>query len=154
MKLNIDKKFLTSHRTPWYTVENRPPSPIWVGVFNRGGLRFIRNEAGIKNLTTFHCIYVNTLYSDITDLIYSYLLTDVAHEIFNDNRREYGGGLEKFEPNDLNNSHIFDFTILTDDEKNEILDLYYQYRDSCLRRKPNLKILSEINNLYFKLLKI
>lgn len=152
-KLDIDKKFLTSHRTPWYAIENRPPSPIWVGVFNRGGLRFIRNEADIRNLTTFHCIYVTALFSEITDLIFSYLLTDVAREIFNDNRREYGGGLEKFEPNDLNSSSMFDFSVLSKKQTSDILFHYNAYRDSCLKNKPNLQTLSHLNNIYLQLLK-
>jgi adenine-specific DNA-methyltransferase len=147
-KLEIHKKYLTSHRTPWYSLENRPPSPIWVGVFNRGGLRFIRNEANIKNLTTFHCIYINALFSENMDLIFSYLLTDIARAVFNDNRREYGGGLEKFEPNDLNSSYLFDFSMLTKIERDNILSLYQSYRESCLANKPNLQTLSLINNIY------
>ena len=69
-------------------------------------LKFIRNEAEICNLTTFHCIYlVNDLFSKIDiDLLFAYLLTDTAKRIFSDNRREYGNGLKKFEPNDLNNA--------------------------------------------------
>ena len=31
----INKKYLTSSRKPWYAIENRKPSPIWVSVFNR-----------------------------------------------------------------------------------------------------------------------
>ena len=51
------RKFLTKSRKPWYALEKRPPAPIWVSVFNRNGVKFIRNEANISNLTTFHCVY-------------------------------------------------------------------------------------------------
>jgi hypothetical protein len=63
----INKRFLTASRTPWYSLENRKPAPIWVSVFNRSGLRFIRNEANISNLTSYHCIYPKqtSLFSEI-----------------------------------------------------------------------------------------
>ncbi|MBX3291256.1 MAG: N-6 DNA methylase, partial [Acidobacteria bacterium] len=102
----IDKKYLTASRKPWYSLEKRLPSPIWVSVFHRNGLKFIRNEANIANLTTFHCIYLNMFSAHRADLFFAYLLTDVSSEIFEDNRREYGNGLKKFEPNDINNSKM------------------------------------------------
>ena len=87
----VDEKYLTKNRKPWYSLENRPPAPIWVSVFNRNGVRFIRNEANISNLTTFHCVYPtnSNLFSDVPiDLFFAYLLTDVAKDIFSDNRRD------------------------------------------------------------------
>jgi adenine-specific DNA-methyltransferase len=111
----IDKKFLTASRTPWYSLENRPPAPIWVSVFNRTGLRFIRNEANISNLTTFHCIYPKqtNLFTQIDiDLLFAYLLTGTAKQIFEDNCREYGNGLQKFEPNDINKGKMLDLEII------------------------------------------
>lgn len=115
----VDKKYLTASRTPWYALENRPPSPIWVSVFNRNGLRFVRNKAEVYNLTTFHCIY-NTGVID-TDILFAYLVTNVAKEIFLDNSRQYGNGLVKFEPNDLNKGNVVDLRELTIEEKAFIL---------------------------------
>ena len=54
-KNGTSQRFLTSNRNPWYALENRVPSPIWVGVFNRTGLRFVRNEANVRNLFYFLC---------------------------------------------------------------------------------------------------
>jgi adenine-specific DNA-methyltransferase len=73
------------------------------------------------------------------------LLTDVAKEIFNDNKREYGNGLNKFEPNDLNNSKIVDLSILTETQKTEILELYNVYRESAINKKTIPNILEELN---------
>lgn len=113
--IGVDRKYLTASRSPWYALENRQPSPIWVSVFNRKGLRFIRNKAGVYNLTTFHCVY-NIGIID-TEILFAYLVTDVAKEIFLDNSRQYGNGLVKFEPNDLNNGNVVDLRLLTEDEK-------------------------------------
>lgn len=147
----VNKKYLTSCRTPWYSIENRPPSPIWVSVFNRSGLRFIRNEAKISNLTTFHCIYPvkSDLFNSIdVDLLFAYLLTDVAKDIFEDNRREYGNGLQKFEPNDINKSMMLDLSILNEDTKNKVLRLYYQYRESVINLSTDQTYLNLINEIF------
>ncbi|MCF6270866.1 MAG: SAM-dependent methyltransferase [Melioribacteraceae bacterium] len=149
----IDKKYLTSKRTPWYSLENRPPSPIWVGVFNRNGMKFIRNEANISNLTTFHCIYPNSnlFYKINIDLLFAYLLTDVAKQIFSDNRREYGDGLKKFEPNDLNNALMLDLSKLDNETENEIINLYTDYRNSVVNKKPDEKYIEEINKILIRI---
>lgn len=118
----IDKRYLTANRSPWYAIENRPPSPIWVSVFNRSGLRFVRNEANIYNLTTFHCVY--NVGPIETDVLFAYLLTSVAKQIFLDNSRQYGNGLIKFEPNDLNKGMVVDLSLLTELEINYIKKIY------------------------------
>ncbi|MCB0511230.1 MAG: Eco57I restriction-modification methylase domain-containing protein, partial [Bacteroidetes bacterium] len=144
----INKKYLTASRNPWYSLEKRPPSPIWVSVFNRNGLRFIRNEANISNLTTFHCIYLNIFSEPKVDLLFAYLLTDISKEIFNDNRREYGNCLHKFEPNDINKALMVDLDKISRADEETILNLYYKYRKSELRGNINSELLEEINNIF------
>lgn len=129
----INERFLTKSRKPWYSLEKRPPAPIWVSVFNREYVKFIRNEANVSNLTTFHSVYpINQdLFSNTSiDLLFAYLLTNVAKEIFDDNRREYGNGLRKFEPNDLNKSKMLDLSKLSEENISKILDLYLDFKNS------------------------
>jgi adenine-specific DNA-methyltransferase len=150
-KTGIDKKYLTACRTPWYSLENRPPSPIWVSVFNRSGLKFIRNEANISNLTTFHCVYPvqNSLFDNVNvEVLFAYLLTDVAREIFEDNRREYGNGLQKFEPNDLNKAMMLDLTLLDKKTENKIIELYKKFRETAINKSPDDSFLTEINDIF------
>jgi len=147
-KNDIDKKFLTSRRNPWFLLENRQPAPIWVSVFNRDGLKFIKNEANISNLTTFHCIYLNMFSLNKIDLLFAYLLTDISREIFEDNRREYGNGLKKFEPNDINKAKMLDLNKLSIKTENKILDFYHEYRQSILDKRPNKDLLNKINNIF------
>jgi len=150
----VHKKFLTASRNPWHTLENRPPSPIWVSVFNRNGLRFIRNEAKISNLTTFHCIYLNMFSEPKVDLLFAYLLTDISKDIFNDNRREYGNGLQKFEPNDINKSLMVDIDRIEKKDEEKILELYHQYRKSALKKQPKGNLLEEINSIFVEIFKL
>ncbi|TAE29280.1 MAG: SAM-dependent DNA methyltransferase [Candidatus Kapaibacterium sp.] len=113
-------RFLTKNRTPWYALERRAPAPILVTVFNRNGLRFVWNEANVYNLTAYHCFYPNLFAQGNEKLLFAYLITDVAKEIFRDNRREYGDGLEKFEPNDLNSSLVLDLSVIDSDVQKTI----------------------------------
>lgn len=150
---DINKRVLTASRTPWYSLENRQPAPIWVSVFNRTGLRFIRNESNISNLTSYHCIYPkqSNLFSEINiDLLFAYLLTDTAKQIFEDNSRQYGNGLQKFEPNDLNKGMILDLGILDQHTQKSILDLYNEYRVTTLDNKNGDKIIDKIDKILIK----
>ncbi len=147
----VHKKFLTASRNPWHTLEKRPPSPIWVSVFNRNGLRFIRNEAKISNLTTFHCIYLNMFSAPKADLLFAYLLTDISKDIFNDNRREYGNGLQKFEPNDINKALMVDIDRIGKKDEEKILALYHEYRKSELKKKSNEDLLQKMSDIFTKL---
>lgn len=149
-KDEIDKRFLTASRTPWYSLENRKPAPIWVSVFNRSGLRFIRNEANISNLTSFHCIYPKqtSLFSEVEiDLLFAYLLSNTAKQIFEDNSRQYGNGLQKFEPNDLNKGLMLDLGLLDKRTKKNILDLYYQYRVAIFDNQNGDSIIKMIDKI-------
>lgn len=146
----IDKKILTASRNPWYSLENRPPAPIWVSVFNRTGLRFVRNEANISNLTAYHCIYPKqtSLFSEINiDLLFAYLLTDTARQIFADNSREYGNGLQKFEPNDLNKGMMLDIGLLPQKQKDKILELFGQFKRFEMDNKDGQHIIGEIDKI-------
>lgn len=149
-QIGIHSRHLTANRNPWYALENRPPAPIWVSVFNRKGLKFIRNEANVSNLTTFHCIYPSpaSLFQGVhIDLLFAYLLTDTAHKIFEDNRREYGNGLQKYEPNDLNKAKVLDLTLLDEDTVHQILQHYHAYRQSVLQGDQNPEYIIAIDKL-------
>lgn len=152
VKEKIDKRYLTSHRTPWYSIENRPPAPILVKVFNRSELKFVRNEAELYNLTAFHCIYLKDTAKSKIDILMAYLLTDIAKQIFDDNRRDYGHGLKKFEPNDLNNSLIIDLDKIDKENENKIRDLLKQYKKNESENKSIEKIKKDLEIIFMSYL--
>jgi adenine-specific DNA-methyltransferase len=147
-KNGVNQKYLTSHRTPWHAIENRPPAPFLVMVFNRNGLRFVKNEANVRNLTCFHSIYPNLFASDKLDLLMAYFLTDISKEIMNDNRREYGGGLNKFEPNDLNRAKVVDLEMLDTNTERIIRETYEVYRTSVLSSQPDKNAFEKLNSIF------
>ena len=146
-KSGINKRYLTASRSPWYAIENRPPAPIWVSVFNRSGLRFIRNEANIYNLTTFHCVYPKITEVDV-EVLFAYLITDMAKEIFLDNSRQYGNGLVKFEPNDLNKGMVVDLTLLSTEENTFVKNVYAFIKDTQ-KEKEGIQLLNEFFSLRY-----
>ncbi len=97
-------------------------------------INVVRNEAQIYNLTTFHSIFV--LDEANTDLIFAYLLTPLAKDIIMQNRREYGGGLEKLEPLDINHAVCVNFAAMSEEQRSKILELYGQYRTQVLNAAP------------------
>lgn len=97
----LDDRFLLAGRKPWYSMERRPPSPIWAAVFGRKSLRFVYNEAGVSNLTTFHCIYPERTDAIFCRALVACLNSRLVQELAEHQRRVYGGGLIKFEPKDL-----------------------------------------------------
>lgn len=146
-EIGVNKRYLTASRSPWYAIENRSPAPIWASVFNRNGLRFIRNEANIYNLTTFHCVYPKNAGVDV-DVLFAYLITDVAKEIFLDNSRQYGKGLVKFEPNDLNKGLVVDLTLLNTRECSFVKDVYAFIKDSQ-KETDGIKLLNDFFSLKY-----
>ena len=135
----VDKRYLTSHRNPWYTMERRELAPLFISVFNRGSFNVIRNDVRIYNLTAFHSLFVHN--PEFTDIIFAYLLTPLASELIMANRREYGRGLEKLEPTDIMESMCIDFNQLSVDQLNRIRDLIAQYEviiDKARHQNENL----------------
>jgi adenine-specific DNA-methyltransferase len=88
------------------------------------------------------------LFSEIDiDLLFAYLLTDTAKQIFEDNSRQYGNGLQKFEPNDLNKGMMLDLGLLDKQTSNEILNLYKEYKSLILDNKNVDEIINKIDQI-------
>ena len=100
-RLGIHERYLPSHRPTWYRPEERPPAPIWVSVFARGAFRFVHNRAGVRNLTTFHGIYLRRATLRRVRTLFEYLTSAEAQSALRHHRRIYADGLLKVEPRDL-----------------------------------------------------
>ena len=86
------------------------------------------------------------------ELLMAYLLTDVSREILNDNRREYGGGLKKFEPNDLNKANVIDLEVIDTKTGTMIIEMYQRYRLSVVQHRPDASQLEKLNDIFFQLM--
>ncbi|NKJ01922.1 hypothetical protein [Novosphingobium sp. SG707] len=97
----LPSRYILAHRQPWYGMERRAVAPIWGAVFARGALRFIHNAAGWSNLTCFHGIYPFSDDPLLHQALVLCLNCDSVRAASRLHGRVYGGGLNKFEPNDL-----------------------------------------------------
>jgi adenine-specific DNA-methyltransferase len=95
-------RFLTRQRCPWYKVESRSPPYLLFGVFSRGKHKVIRNVCGALTLTPFHGFYPDLLGSKFSDHLWIFLSSKSGFRLLQEEKRKYGGKLDKFEPNDLN----------------------------------------------------
>lgn len=111
----IHKGYICSHRSPWYSQENRPPAPIvctYIGRSNtkRGRpFRFILNESRATVANVYLAMYptpllARALKSDKT-LIHKVwrVLNMISTEQLLSEGRVYGGGMFKLEPKELAN---------------------------------------------------
>lgn len=105
-RCQFHQRYLTKRRHPWYKVETRQAAPLWVGVFHRGRFKVIRNLSDALNLTCFHGFYPNELGLNWLDHLFVYFISDLGQKLVKLNQRQYGNGLDKFEPGDLNQSRV------------------------------------------------
>ncbi|OGS06980.1 MAG: hypothetical protein A2270_00925 [Elusimicrobia bacterium RIFOXYA12_FULL_51_18] len=145
-KLGVNDKFLTKNRKPWYALEKRAVSKIWVSVFGRNGLKFIWNTSCCKNLTCFHSFYPTEYGAGYLDILFIYLNSSLAKNIFDLEKREYGDGLEKFEPNDINKSKAIRFSLLSDIDVKRLAQLQRALLKSS--RCGHAAIISEADSIF------
>jgi adenine-specific DNA-methyltransferase len=122
--IGVHKRYLTRHRNPWYSMERREPAPILALVFSREKMRFVLNDAGVLNLTAFHCIYPKFSDKEMIKALLAYLNSNLCANIQAIKRREYGGGLHKFEPRDLEMLPVLDITKLKREEIERLASLF------------------------------
>ena len=146
----INKLYLTSHRKPWYKIEEKEAAPILISVFNRNKIKIVRNEIKIKTLTAFHGLFFDRKISqEFINILFCYLMTPIGQKILYLNKREYGAGLNKFEPNDLNNALILDITKINSKNQKDILQIYNK-----MRNEKNInENINSLNNIFEKYVK-
>jgi adenine-specific DNA-methyltransferase len=131
-RLAVHEKFLTRNRHPWYRPEQRSPADIWVTVFYRGRPRFVLNEARILNLTTFHGIYLRPSFSSLREILFAYLNSFLCAEFIRPQRREYGDGLLKLEPRDVERILLPEFARMSGPDLDAVRDAVALLREGRL----------------------
>lgn len=107
----VSKRFLPKNRSPWYSMEQRQPAPVWAGVFGRGALRFVYNAANARSLTNFHCVYPKIEGESFARALTVLLNSQAVRALMASHQRGFGGGLAKFEPQDLKSIPVPDLRL-------------------------------------------
>ncbi len=105
---HIHRRYLTRTRRVWYLTEQRRPADLLVTVFGRKRLRFVRNSAGVLNLTAFHAVYMKPAYKKFVAYLLCYFHSAAAARASAQEHRVYGDGLLKFEPKDVERLYVPD----------------------------------------------
>jgi hypothetical protein len=116
MDQGFHESYLTSRRTPWYSQEKREPAKFFVRYMNRetknsDGLHpiFIKNEADAIATNSYLMLYekpAGLFDSATSDTELWDILKVGLDKAMYQYGRTYGGGLVKFEPNELKNIPI------------------------------------------------
>jgi hypothetical protein len=115
IKDGVNKRYLCSHRTPWYSQENRP-APVFLCTYmgrqrNKEGnpFRFILNHSKATAANVYLLLYpgpsLQRILKERPDLIQLVWqgLRNISSEMLMNEGRVYGGGLHKVEPKELSN---------------------------------------------------
>ncbi len=145
-------RYLTRMRNPWYALEKRSPSKLWVGVFSRAGIRFIWNESNCISLTCFHVFQPSSTGEKYLPLLFLYLHSTIGQEFLELEKREYGAGLEKFEPNDINKALAPDFTLLDQGDFNRLVELQMSFLGVERKSSEEESILGEADAIFAALI--
>lgn len=114
-ELGLHERYICSHRSPWYSQENRPPAPIVCTYIGRGDtkrgrpFRFILNDSRATVANVYLAMYPTPLVAramkNDKTLIYKVwrVLNTISTDKLLSEGRVYGGGLFKLEPKELAN---------------------------------------------------
>lgn len=150
-ELGFDTRYLTRNRRLWYTMEPLAPADLLVKTFNRKPAVFAANHTVALHLTCFHGIYLNSLGRQYREVIFLYLLTDLAREVFEGYKRDYGLGLGKFEPNDIKEAFVLDFTTIPSADLSTLEALYHEYVTNYHSAQKNCsQIISQVESIFLK----
>ncbi len=109
----VDKGYICSRRTPWYSCEKRDPAPFVMPYMGRGEssrqmFRFILNNSNAITTNVYLLLYPQKSYArDMADeatrsKVWS-VLNSISKTRLMNSGRVYGGGLYKLEPKELMN---------------------------------------------------
>jgi hypothetical protein len=111
----VNQGYICRHRKPWYTQENRPPSPFLCTYMGRptkrseSPFRFILNYSMATAANVYLMLYprpaLAALLGDDPEICRDIwkALSSITAETLKGEGRVYGGGLHKLEPKELSN---------------------------------------------------
>lgn len=120
----IAARYLCAHRKPWWRLGLKEPPPIVVTYMARQAPVFALNQARASVLNVLHGLYPTTpMTEEELRLLVEYL--NVHREEFRGLGRTYHGGLEKFEPREVESLPIASLDILEKVGKGDPEDEWY-----------------------------
>ncbi|MEX2238726.1 MAG: N-6 DNA methylase [Dehalococcoidia bacterium] len=101
----ISGKYVTSHRRPWWSLNPKKPAPIVASYMARRAPVFALNPDGLALVNIAHGLYPVVELDEVELARFVELLNGQAFN-FRGHGRTYHGGLEKFEPGEMENLRL------------------------------------------------
>ena len=101
----ISERYIPSHRRPWWFLGRWKPAPIVASYMARQAPHFALNPDGLAIVNVLHGIYPNRP-ATLNQLTVLVEFLNHARETFRGNGRTYHGGLEKFEPREMESLRV------------------------------------------------
>ena len=96
----LSNRYICAHRKPWWCLGSQEPPPIIATYMARQAPAFAHNPDRLAVLNIAHCVYpTDTLGADANLALAAKL--NLARQTFRGRGRTYQGGLEKFEPREM-----------------------------------------------------
>ncbi len=102
----VSRRYIPSHREPWYSSESVRPQPILFTYMGRRRPRFVLNESSAVSLNNLHGVTPSREFLEDPIRLKAFLAVANGQMTLEDpaiHGRTYGGGLTKFEPREVEN---------------------------------------------------
>ena len=96
----VHKRFLPSHREPWYLVEKVVPPDVIVSPMGKGRLRAVVNQVRAIPANALYGVYLHD-HAEMAEQLVAWLNGREGQRALLAHARPYGSGLFKLEPRDL-----------------------------------------------------
>ena len=126
---------------------------LWAAEFGRSGIRFVWNEINCISLTCFHVFQPSSRGRVCLPYLYLYLNSSIGRDFLEVEKREYGSGLEKYEPNDINKSLAPDFDMLDRAASERLIGLQEAFTDTEKDSSEEKSILDEADSIFESLIR-
>ena len=143
----LTTRYILANRSPWYSMEQREPAPIWASVFGRGDLEFVFNSALARSLTNFHCVYPFRRDAVFVRALTMTLNSRIVRQGSRLHTRGYGGGLTKFEPNDLKSIMLPDLRAVSEQTLSSLSKLLDRADHIARQKSDDSALQDEVSEL-------
>lgn len=131
-EIEAHDSYLARNRSPWYVTDRRDPAPVLVTYMSRGGCRFILNKTEARNLNNLHGMYLDVeLEERQKKALLAYLNSGFADNVVRRNGRTYSTGMDKIEPNELEEVPVLDPREVRDESVEKLAGLFDELRKTA-----------------------
>ena len=129
----LHQRSLVKTRSPWYTMEQRDPAPIYFTYLSRRRSRFIHNQADVLALNVFLCIYpIPAISQDDTALkaLLAVLNSTLSKDSLRAVGRSYGSDTVKIEPREMDRLPVVNPLRLPEETRQRLAALFDRLCDT------------------------